>query len=62
VIILIMLACPYCHRQTTIPGDYEIESIDIGRFTCDHCDREFLVIDNVPVIEAERKKAPKASR
>jgi hypothetical protein len=39
-----------------------MDSIDIGRFTCEHCDREFLVIDNVPVIEAGRKKAPKASR
>ena len=51
-IIPTMLECPYCHKQTAIPGDGEIVSIDVARLTCDHCDKEFLVIDNVPVIEA----------
>jgi uncharacterized protein YbaR (Trm112 family) len=60
-----MLACPYCHRLATIPSDAEFQFIDIGRLTCEHCEREFLIIDNVPVIEDQptgKKKAPKAAR
>jgi len=61
---ILMPLCPYCHKQTTIPCGAEFQSIDIGRFTCDHCGREFLVIDDVPVIEdqpAGKKKAPKGT-
>jgi transposase-like protein len=60
-----MSLCPCCHKQTTIPCGAEFQSIDIGRYTCDHCGREFLVIDDdVPVIEDQlgKKKAPKGTR
>jgi hypothetical protein len=36
-----------------MPHAVEFESIAIGRLTCDHCEREFLVIDNVPMTEAQ---------
>jgi uncharacterized protein YbaR (Trm112 family) len=60
-----MLACPYCHKSAKVPSGDEFEFVDIGRLTCEHCEREFLVIDNVPVIEDQppgKKKAPKAAR
>src|SRR4029077_20089976 len=60
--ISFMPLCQYCHKQTTIPCGAEVESLAIVRFTGDHCAREFLVVDDVPVIEDQpgKKKAPKA--
>jgi hypothetical protein len=52
----------FAHKQTTIPCGTEIPSIDTGRFTCDHCGREYLVIDDVSVIEDQptsKKKTPR---
>jgi hypothetical protein len=46
--------CPYSHKQTEISGGIKFASIDIGRFTDDHRDREFLVIEDVPVIDDQR--------
>jgi hypothetical protein len=39
--------CPHCGQKTTFPCAAEFDWIDVGRFTCEHCEPEFLVIDNI---------------
>jgi hypothetical protein len=34
-----------------IPCAEEFDFIDVGRFTCEHCEKEFLELGNVPTIE-----------
>jgi transposase-like protein len=46
-----MLTCPHCGQRTTIACAEEFAFIDVGRFTCEHCEKEFLVLDNVPMRE-----------
>jgi transposase-like protein len=46
-----MLICPHCGRQTAIPCAAEFAFIEVGRFTCEHCEKEFLALDNVPMTE-----------
>jgi transposase-like protein len=48
-----MLTCPHCVQQSAIPCAEEFAFIDVGRFTCEHCGREFLVMDNVPITEQQ---------
>jgi len=48
-----MLICPHCGQQTTIPCAEEFEWIDAGRVTCEHSEREFLVVDNVQMPEQD---------
>jgi transposase-like protein len=45
------VACPYCKLQTNIPGGFD--EIDVGRFTCELCRSEFLIIDNVPMTQEQ---------
>ena len=49
-----MVICPHCRAQTSILGGFD--SIDAGRFTCEHCLTEFLVIDNVPMSEEQYRR------
>jgi hypothetical protein len=46
-----MLIWPHCGQQRAIPCAGEFAFIDVGRFTCERCGKEFLVLDNVPMIE-----------
>lgn len=46
-----MVLCPHCKAQTAIPCGFD--TIDVGRFTCEHCLTEFLIIDNVPMTEEQ---------
>jgi hypothetical protein len=34
-----MLTCPHWGQQTAIPCAEEFDSIDVGRFTCEHSDK-----------------------
>jgi transposase-like protein len=49
-----MVTCPHCKDQTKIPGGFD--SIDVGRFTCEQCRSEFLIIDNVPMTEEQYRQ------
>jgi transcription initiation factor IIE alpha subunit len=46
-----MLTCPYCHAKTSGSIPVLFDWIDVGRFTCEHCKRPLVVIDNVPMTE-----------
>ena len=43
-----VVICPHCREETNIPGDFDY--IEAGRFNCEHCHTEFLILDDVPVI------------
>jgi uncharacterized protein YbaR (Trm112 family) len=43
-----VVICPHCKEETNIPGDFDY--IEAGRFNCEHCHTEFLILDDVPVI------------
>jgi uncharacterized protein YbaR (Trm112 family) len=43
-----VVICPHCKEETNIPGD--LDYIEAGRFTCEHCHNEFPIIDDLPVI------------
>ena len=38
--------CPYSSRETMVKSP--METILMGRATCDECDREFLIENDVP--------------
>ena len=59
-----MIACPYCRKDVTIQCEPDFNTMEIGRLTCKHCGREFLMIDNMPTIEDDpnTKKKPKPAR
>jgi transcription elongation factor Elf1 len=40
--------CPYCGRETMVDLPPQIETIVVGRATCEHCGREFLIENDVP--------------
>jgi len=48
-----MFTCPHCGQQTAIPCAEEFQWIDAGRFICEHCEKEFLVLDNVAMPEQD---------
>jgi transposase-like protein len=51
------LPCPYCKLATHIPGGFD--SIDVGRFNCQHCFEEFLVIDGIPMTQEQYRQRNK---
>jgi transposase-like protein len=52
-----MVTCPHCKEQTSIPGGFDY--IDAGRFACEHCRSEFLIINNVPMTEEQYRQGSK---
>ena len=38
--------CPYCGQETIV--DSPMDTILMGRATCEHCGREFLIEKDVP--------------
>jgi uncharacterized protein YbaR (Trm112 family) len=47
--LLSMTICPHCGQEAKDPKAALFDSISIGRLTCQHCRREFLVVDDVPM-------------
>jgi hypothetical protein len=35
--------CPHCGQKTTFPCAAEFDWIDVGRFTCEHCEQEIAL-------------------
>jgi hypothetical protein len=48
--------CPHCGLKTTIFGASKFASIEFGRARCDHCEREFMIVNNVSMTEEEYRK------
>jgi len=51
VMTLSVTVCPHCKAQTSIPGGFD--EIRGGWVTCEHCQSEFLIIDNTPMTEGQ---------
>jgi transcription elongation factor Elf1 len=42
--------CPYCGEETVVELPPQMETIMVGRETCENCGREFLIENDVPRI------------
>ena len=40
--------CPYCNRETMVQLPPEMDTIMMGRATCEYCDRDFLIENDAP--------------
>jgi transcription elongation factor Elf1 len=41
--------CPCCGRETVVALPSQMETILVGRETCEHCGREFRIENDVPM-------------
>jgi hypothetical protein len=48
-------AWPYCKEQTNVPGAADFWMVEVGRATCEHCGKDFLVVENMPMTEEQYK-------
>jgi transposase-like protein len=48
-----MLKCPNCGRQTSVFGASKFAKVDFGRARCEHCQQEFVIVNNIPMTEQE---------
>jgi len=55
-----MFKCPHCGQETHDPKAALFDSIFMARVTCQHCLREFLVVDNVPMTEEQYRQRTSA--
>ena len=44
---IISVTCPYCGRETYDPKIASFDTVLMGRSTCQHCRREFIIEDGV---------------
>lgn len=51
-----MFTCPYCKEETNVAGCADFATIDIGRAICEHCGKEFIIIENFPMTEAQYRE------
>ena len=41
-------SCPHCAYETMVEVPPQMDTILVGRATCEHCGREFLIENDVP--------------
>jgi hypothetical protein len=54
-----MFTCPHCGFRTSIFGAIKFASIEFGRAKCDHCEQEFMIVNNVAMTKEEYRKGGK---
>lgn len=52
-----MFACPYCKERTEVPGAANFWMVDAANATCEHCRRDFVIVDSVPITEEQYRTA-----
>ena len=58
-----MFTCPHCGRKTLVFCEDQFETIEMGRETCEHCQQEFLIVNDVPMTEQEyQQRCPKHNK
>jgi transcription elongation factor Elf1 len=45
--------CPYCEKETDVTCGADFATIDIGRAVCEHCGKEFIIVENYPMTEEQ---------
>jgi transcription elongation factor Elf1 len=50
---VIMFNCPYCKAETDVVGTADFATIDLGRAICEHCGKEFIIVENLPMTEEQ---------
>jgi len=53
---VLVIICPHCGQEADDPKAALFDSISMGRLTCQHCGREFLVVDDVPMTEEQYRR------
>jgi uncharacterized protein YbaR (Trm112 family) len=48
-----MFNCPYCKQQTNAPMAARFAAIDVMRANCENCDKEFVIVESLPVTEEQ---------
>jgi hypothetical protein len=47
------MTCPHCHQETGIGTAALFEHIFISRKTCEKCEKEFLIVNDIPMTEEQ---------
>jgi hypothetical protein len=45
--------CPYCKKETSIGTAALFDTVFMSRKICDQCDREFLIVNDVPMTQEQ---------
>jgi hypothetical protein len=55
-----MFACPYCLATTDVPGAADFWMVEAASAVCEHCGKEFIIVENFP-LTAEQYRAARPS-
>ncbi len=50
--------CPYCGRTTSVFPE-KFSTMDVDRNICEHCGKEILIVNDIPMTEEEYRKGGK---
>jgi transposase-like protein len=54
------ITCPHCHDETGIETAAALDQTFMSRKACEKCDREFLIVDGVPMTEDQYSRKSEA--
>jgi hypothetical protein len=52
-----MFACPYCKQKTDVPGATNLWMVFAASALCEHCGKEFVIVESFPMTEAHYRAA-----
>jgi uncharacterized protein YbaR (Trm112 family) len=52
-----MFACPYCKEKTDVPGATVFWMVHAASAVCEHCAKEFVIVDNFPMTQEQYREA-----
>lgn len=52
-----MFTCPYCKEKTEVPGAANFWMVDAANAACEHCGRDFVIVDNLAMTEEQYRAA-----
>jgi len=48
-----MFACPYCQERTDVPRAVNFWMVHAASEACEHCGKQFIIVDNSAMTEAQ---------
>jgi hypothetical protein len=48
-----MFAWPYCQERTDVPRAVNFWMVHAASVACEHCGKQFIIVDNTPMSEAQ---------
>jgi hypothetical protein len=52
-----MFACPYCKEKTDVQGAANLWMVFAAIAPCEHCGKEFVIVENFPMTEPQYRAA-----